>query len=205
MRFASEGELAQELQQARQDFVARTGEMFESDPSFERRVASFLEWYVLDRPVTAVANKTPAKLYIESVADTLTTPDLNRLRDLARTHLSLFEFRRFKNGELLVTDLLSGKKHAVFERRQPVGLEGKDIFEARLVPFDEKLTFSETYAFHPREVRRSILRSIKRFRQEGGDDGLQRVALVHRVAYFANRCERYRHVDPKKIFADLCA
>ena len=51
VQFASQGELEQELVLAREQYVSRTGDMLASDPSYERRIASFLEWYVLDRPV----------------------------------------------------------------------------------------------------------------------------------------------------------
>ncbi|MEO1174163.1 MAG: hypothetical protein AAFX94_19255, partial [Myxococcota bacterium] len=64
VQFASEGALADELAQAKGEYFERTGELFESDPSFERRMASFLEWYVFDRPLAAQDGLTPAKLWI---------------------------------------------------------------------------------------------------------------------------------------------
>ena len=78
VRFASEGELADGLTLARGEFLERTGELFESDALYERRIAAFLEWYVLDRPVSTGTHQTPAKLYIDHVAPNLTTPEIQR-------------------------------------------------------------------------------------------------------------------------------
>src|SRR6266849_6202840 len=104
VRFASEGRLNEEVRQAKTEFVERTGELFESDGSFERRLASFLEWYVLDRPVSFAPDVTPAKLYIESVADNLPAEEMVRLRGLTKSILSLFEFKRAKGEHLHVVD-----------------------------------------------------------------------------------------------------
>jgi hypothetical protein len=195
------GEFPEELKRARAEFEQRTGEMFETDQSFERRIAAFLEWYVLDRFLTFAPNKTPAMLFIEAKAPQLTTPELNRLRALTRTTLSLFEYKKAKDDHLSVVDLLDGSKVDVFERRKPAGLDSGDILEARLVPYDDKLLFSESFTFHPRNSRKSIKRAAKTFRKAVIPPS--RVDFVHRVAYFTNRCERYKHVDPAQIFAEL--
>jgi hypothetical protein len=199
--FASDGDLAEELTRAREEYVERTGDLFETDPNYESRIAAFLEWYVLDREVSTNANKTPARLYIDSVSGGLTTPEVNRLRGLTRTTLSLFEFRRAKGECIHVLDLLTKNKLEIFERRKPAGLESGDILEARVVPYDDKLYFSEAFSVHPRQARKAILKAAKAFRKRAQDNG--RIDLVHRVAYLSNRSVRYKHVDPKKIFEDL--
>lgn len=207
VQFASEGELRDELQLARAEYVERTGDLFESDPTYERRIASFLEWYVLDRPVSFAKHLTPAKMYIEHVAPQLTTPELNDLRQLTKTVLSVFEFLGAKPEKMRVKDLLLNEKFDIFERRKPAGLEPGDLLEARMVPRDNTWMFSETVAVHPREARKVILKAAKAFRKaepEPEDHQENRnLRFVHRLAYFSNRCDRYQHLDPKQIFADL--
>lgn len=201
VRFASKGDLAAELQTARAEYLERTGELFESDSAYERRIAAFLEWYVLDRPVSSGTHQTPAKLYIDAVTPDLTTPEIQRLRGLTKTTLSLFEFRKASKEFLEVLDLLSGERHKIFERRKPAGLESKDILEARLVPFDDKILFSDAFTVLPRDSRKAILKTAKRFRK--GKKEAERLDIVHRVTRLANRCDRYAHVSPKKIFDEL--
>lgn len=201
VQFASEGELAADLPPAREEFVRRTGDLFESDRSFERRISSFLEWYVLDRGVSFASHTTPARMYIDSVADSLTTPEIAELRQLTRTVVSIFEYRGAKPEAMRVVDLLANEKLDVFERRAPAGLTSGDIIEARLVPDGDRFMFFPSIAVHPHEANKAIQKAAKRFRKKGAVDG--RLDLVHRIAFLANRCERYGHVDPREIFAEL--
>ncbi|MBI3179651.1 MAG: hypothetical protein HYZ27_08305 [Deltaproteobacteria bacterium] len=200
VRFASEGALAGELKLARDEYQKRTGEMFESDANFERRIASFLEWYTLDRPLSFRPGLvTPTHYFLETHGASLSAADAARLKGLTETTLSVFEFRGAKNEHFSVLDLLSKTRHKVFERRKAAGLEAGDLMEARLVPYDDKILFADAFAVHPREARKTILKAAKIFRKSGGD----RLDMVHRIAFFSHRCERYRHVDPKQIFAEF--
>lgn len=199
--FASEGPLAAELARARQEFEKRTGELFESDSNFEHRIAAFLEWYVLDRPLSDSPSEAPIHRYVQAHAENLDVAERTTLLTLTQTHLSLLEYRRVKGESLVLLDLLTNAKHEVFERRRPAGLAPGDILEARLVEMGEQWRLSETVGVVPRAARRHILRGAKRFRRETPD--APRIGFVHRVAFLANRCERYRHVDPREIFNDL--
>ncbi len=200
VRFGSEGELGEELKRARAEYVTRTGELFESDASFERRIAAFLEWYALDRPIAATPDETPLQRFLKVRGPAMSPDDQRRVGDMQKTVLSLFEFRRARTDHMVLVDLLTHEKISVYERRKPAGLASGDILEARVVPYDGKLLFSDAYCVHPREVRKAILKAAKRFKKAKVGS---RLDLVHRVAYFTNRCERYRHVDPKQIFAEL--
>jgi hypothetical protein len=211
VRSASEAPLAEELQQAKAEFLHRTGDLFESDGAFERRIAAFLEWYVLDRPAAAAGGKRPVELYIEKkqaelASGGVTQEDLTRIQAFATTRPSLFEYKRAKDEHMSLVDLLdTNKKTAkvqVYERRKPAGLETGDILEARLVTYDGKLMFSEAIQVLPREGRKVIVKIAKRYKAEMAET-MPRIDLVHRVAFFANRCERYKHVAVAKIFADL--
>lgn len=202
MRFASQGILDAELRKAKAEYVDLTGELFESDPSFERRLASFLEWYTLDRGLSFEPNKKPVHLYLEQLAQEQGPETVAPCKDLAQTTLSLFEFKKAKGGFLHVIDLLTGEKLRITERRKVVGLDSGDIFEGRMIPYQDGVIFSDTFAFHPREASATLLKFTKQYRkQEIYPQG--RIELVHRVAFFANRCERYKHVNPRQIFAQL--
>ncbi|MEM6274644.1 MAG: hypothetical protein AAF735_05325 [Myxococcota bacterium] len=204
VQFASEGALAEELSRAKAEYFERTGELFDTDEQFERRMASFLEWYVFDRSLADHNGLTPARLCIDAHRERFDSVELARMEEIASSSPSLFEFRKLKKQRLHVIDLLTNTRHSVFERREPAGLDTGDILESRLVPYDGELYFSEVWAVHPREARRTILRVAKAFRKSKGD-GEARIDLVHRVARLANRCERYKHVDPKQIFEELVA
>ena len=201
VRFASTGPLAQELFEARADYIKRTGELFESDAWFERRIVAFLEWYVLDRSLQSAPDKTPVALYLERE---LGQPeDRVHVEALRQSTSALFELLRARPEHLIVRDLLSGTKYTVHEPQHPFGMESGDIFEARVVPFEGTLRFSEAVTLHPRSVRRIILKALKKFRKSAAQDRDSRMAMVHRVTFLTNRCERYRHMEPRQIFAEL--
>jgi hypothetical protein len=207
VRFASVGPLEEELKQAKAEFIARTGDLFESDGAFERRIQAFLEWYTLDRPTSIYGGKRPAELFVEHRRNTgADAQELERLEGLTRTHLTLLEYKKAKEETLILTDILQHDKKKqkvqVYERRKPAGLASGDILEARLVPYDGKLMFSEAVLVLPREGFKVIAKVAKKYRADMHET-MPRTDLVHRVAYFANRCDRYKHVSPQRIFQDL--
>ena len=102
-----------------------------------------------------------------------------------------------------VVDLLTYSKHNVLERRKVAGLESGDVLEARLMPRENEFLFSDPVAVHPHGARKSILKAAKRFRKSTNGNG--QLEFIHRVSRLSNKCERYGHIDPRKIFEELTA
>lgn len=214
LAWASSAGMADELQTAKREWFEKTGELFDTDASFERRIASFLEWYTLDRAAHVTGGETPVVRFLAmartgeggTASEGDATPDaseLAALEALSRSHLSVFEFHKVKLSRLHLTDLLTRERLAIFERRAPAGLASGDLLEARLVQLDGERLLTDTTWAHPREVRRVVLRVAKRFVKAGDLSAPVRLAFVQRLAHAANRCERYRHVPPKRLYAEL--
>jgi len=188
-----------ELARARKDFFARTGgEVFEDDKSVESRLATFLDWYLFDRPLDG-RGKPPVAAFLDEHRSTLSPQDLAIHEALTRTIHGLFEVRRLaKKERLKVRDLCTGQEYEVFERRQLVGLEKKDIFESRLIPNGTDLLFSQAFCHHPREVRKAILSEIKRRRKLGP---VEVEPFIHQLSAMQLKYERYRNVPVESIYA----
>src|SRR6185369_14190921 len=113
----SEGEHKLEAMRAREEYFDRAGKVYDDDAElFESRMASFLEWYVLERPfrggpapaVHALASPEPAR-----------SPDERReIAQLASSHRSLFELTAVAEHELSVEDVIGGARFVVSERRK---------------------------------------------------------------------------------------
>ena len=101
-------------------------------------------------------------LFLRDGADALTTDERARMRELGRCRRALFEVRKIRPGLLELEEVLGGARHEVVERRSLVALSKGDILEARLLPHEGKLHFSRSFVFHPREVRRAILKEAQR-------------------------------------------
>src|SRR3954463_6192966 len=128
----SEREHKLEGMRAREEYFDRAGKVFDDDAElFEGRIASFLEWYVLDRPLAGIG-LTPVACAIEEGAGR--PADERRARAaLASSHHSVFELFEISGEMLDVEDLIGGARFAVRGRRKPLGVGPGDLFGARLV------------------------------------------------------------------------
>jgi hypothetical protein len=185
-----------ELIAAKAEYFGLTGEVFEDDKFFELRMASFLDYYLFDRQSPATG-KTPAQEYFE----------LNRegppeaaaaYRGFTETIHGLFEVRKLGKGFVRLRELFSGKDFDVTERRQLAGLEKGDFLEARLIPYDGHLWFSAGFCYHPKEVRDSIRKEVKRRKKK--DPTRSPKELTFECAKMALKTERYRQIAVEKIY-----
>ena len=187
------------LLEARRTWFARVGEPHEEDKSYEHRMNGLLEHYLYDyRPDGA---SRTIDLFLRDGAGDFTTDERAQVRELGRSLRALFEVRRIRPGLMELDEVLGGARHEVVERRTVVALAKGDLFEARLLPHEGKLHFSAAFLYHPREVRRAILKEAKRLAEEAppgqAPDGDEFLAQLSRMAL---RLERYRNVRVESIY-----
>ena len=187
------------LLEARRAWFARVGEPHEEDKSFEHRMNGLLDHYLYDfRPD---GENTTLELFLRDGAGDVTTDERGQFRDLGRSRRALFEVRRIKPGIVELEEVLGLAHHTVMERRTLVALAKGDILEARLLPHEGNLHFSASFVYHPREVRRAILKEAKRLTKEAPPgqlpDGDEFLAQLSRMAL---RLERYRNVRVESIY-----
>lgn len=185
-----------DLVQAKADYFKLTGEVFEDDKVFEMRMASFLDWFLFDRPNPATG-KTPAQEYFEAQQQT-SVEQANAFRSFTETLHGLFEVRKLGKGVVRMRELFSGKDHDVTERRHLAGLEKGDILEARLIPFGGHLWFSPAFCFHPRQVTKLIWKEVKRHKKK--EPTKPQRELIWDCARRALKAERYRQIAVEKIY-----
>ncbi len=158
----------EELALARKTYFDVSGKVHEEDDSFDVRMTAFSEYYLFDHVLeTDHAGRRPVERYLDEHAETLTTEDRSVLRGLCRTRLGLFEVRKLKDIDLRVRDLLTGDDLEVHERRRLAGVEKGDLVQTRLVPYKENLIFGRAFIYHPREVRKVLIKAAKVRRKSG--------------------------------------
>jgi hypothetical protein len=183
------------LLEARRAWFARVGEPHEEDKSFELRMNGLLEHYLFEfRPDGA--NST-LELFLRDGAEGLTTDERAQVRELGRSRRALFEVRRLRPGLVELEEIPGEARHDVVERRSLVALAKGDILEARLLRHEGKLHFSRAFVYHPREVRKAILKEARRRAASGEDVGDDFLAQLSRMAL---RLERYRNVRVESIY-----
>jgi hypothetical protein len=186
------GDHQAELVRAREDWLDRTGRVFEDDALWEPRSVAFLEWYTLERPLDG---REDAPVVV-ALRDTPADERAEAWRALASSHRSLFEVGVLEEGTVHLVDLLGGARFAVAERRRLHGVAEGDLVQARLIGWRGAVRFGRTFDFHPAGAREAILGHCHRLR--GG--GSTRADVIDYVASLRVRVERYRHVSPERVY-----
>ncbi len=181
-----------EIQRARKEYDTRRGLIYDDDELFESHMASFLEWFVLERALTD--EQTPAVLALRDGAQDLT--DERLLRAMAVSHRSLFEVLEIAPGFIGLLDLIRGGRWRVDQDKPMDGLDRGDILEAGLVPREGRVVFGPVFCFHPRSARGCIMKLIDASRQEGGPDP----DLVFDLAEMRLRYSRFRNIAVDHIY-----
>jgi hypothetical protein len=195
LAFAITPEREGELSAARADYFSRAGEVFEEDRSFEPRLQAFLDWFIFDRRREGDADP-PSRVF---AADRrLSRDEAQAFRLLSRTIHSVFVLESANEAWAGVKDLLTDARHSVSLSEPLVGMAPGDVFEARLVPFEGQLRFSSAFLFHPRTIRRELLREVER--QRRGNEWLGVQELVWTLARMASRAEHYRNVPSAALY-----
>lgn len=142
---------------AREEYFERAGKVYDDDAElFDGRMASFLEWYVLERPFDQSGGDPPVRRSLEEQG-VWTPTERQGLASLAASHHSLFELYGVENRVLDVEDLLGGARFQVVERRKTSGFSPGDVFEARLIWDGRSPVFGRTFLFHPPDAREVVL------------------------------------------------
>jgi hypothetical protein len=204
-----EGPHKLEAMRAREEYFDRAGKVFDDDAElFEGRMASFLEWYVLERPgsdggappvVRAIEERATAGEEAKPLAH---TPEERRvLADLAVSHRSLFELAGAvgeAGRELELEDVIGGARFTVQERRSTVGIAPGDLFEARLIWDGRAVVFGRTFLFHPPDAREVVLDWVER----AVADGTSRADILFHLSRQHVRWHRLGHVGAAKVYRD---
>jgi hypothetical protein len=176
------------LKEARDAFFKQTGEVYEEDSSFEIRLASFIEWYVLERREN---NETSAEIFVRQ----LTGDEVVFGAQLTSTYRSLFSIQKISDTSVTLLDLLGNGLFAT-SGETPPGLNKSDIIEGRLIPWGDKVLLSRTILFHPTEAKDAIMRQVATTKQKREDPA----ELMARLARMRLRLERFRKIPLEKIY-----
>lgn len=197
--FSREERYLKEIVEAKELFFVKTGKVFEDDPFYETRMAAFVEWFMLDRPMQRVG-LTPVRYYYELFEQSLrndSPESIVQLRSLMSSLHSLFLFKSKHSDTVLVEDLFDGKEYRISEKRQYVGIHRGSIFEGRIVRKDDKFFFSDAYCIHPFDANTIIRKEIDRRLETDRDEFLE---FIFSLAGLRLRCDRYKKVDVASIY-----
>ena len=203
LEYAGDAELKESLALAREEFIERTGPLFEA-PLLRASVNIFLEWFILDRPLVSETRQRPVDRFIESNLSKQTAESLTALEELANSRVELLEFRRWKDGLARFKDVITKKRWVLTIPEIPLGLEAGNVIAGRVVGSREAPYLLDSITLFPKGARRLIIKAAKPFRSSDTTDD-DHLNFIHQLSYLANRNERYSHVDSREIFKVLLA
>jgi hypothetical protein len=186
----------EEVKKARAEYIKIAGEVFEDDKSFEMRMTSFLEWYILDRHINA-KNKTPLKIYLDEYASSINDEEREFFSGLINTIHSIFEIKGQKKEFIKIRDLFSMENHLVSEDNINHNFRKRDIVEAKIFPFKGKYLFSNAFCFHPKTAGKFIGSEFKKMKKDSNPAVSD---FILRLSYMNLKWERARGIDAKEIY-----
>ncbi len=161
----ADGEPGRLAAEARESFLLATGRVHEGDHSFDARMAQFMEWFGLDRPL-APSPATPAETWATDHVAGLDPTDRSLLLGLCTSHRSLYSLEGTDAaGRLLADDLVYGIRWAVTAPQGLPGLDVGDVYEGRLLGHGGEVHFTAAFCYHPREAAQRIRRYMTHVRE----------------------------------------
>ena len=193
----SSGEHKLAAMRAREEYFDRAGKVFDDDAElFDGRMASFLEWYVLERPSDALGGAPPVAHALADARGGWSARERRGLAALASSHHGLFELYSVANRVLDVVDVVGGARFHVTERRKTSGFSPGDVFEARVVWDGGAPVFGRTFLFHPPDARDVVLDWV-----EGAvERGVARDEILFTLSRHHIRWHRLGHLGAAKIY-----
>lgn len=186
----------QEITAARVEYFTRSGKVFEEDAEVhEARTVSFLEWYVIERPLER--GQPPIIDALESASGRAAPASHGEaLAALATSHRSIFDIASVDGNVIELEDVLGGGRFRVVERRGTVGFEVGALVEARVVWDGSEPVFAKTFLFHPRDARSQILDFV----DESLAAGKERDEIMFELAQLYLRWHRHGHNNAARIY-----
>lgn len=185
-----------EIAAAREDYFNRAGKVFSDDAElFEGRMASFVEWYVIERPLAG--GPPPVLRALEhALANGEDAATTRAMAHLATSHRSLFDVTSVSGDTVELDDLLAGGRFTVLERRSTIGFEAGDLVEARLVWEGRRVIFGKTFLFHPRDAREEVLDAI----EAALGKGAPREEIMFSLSRLHVLWHRHGHVNARRVY-----
>lgn len=192
------GNFRKEIAEAKREFFEDAGILNEEANNFELRMSQFLDWYLFTRELSEY-HMPPVQLALHD--SELNWSEVERLLigNLSECCHSLFEFLKSKGNDIYVKDLFNGKKYVLKDSEVNVGFNHDEVFEARLLPYESNFVFAKGFCFHPSEVRKFILKEVKKVKRLTKVD---RDALMLRLLKMRYKHEQYGHIRLDYIYTN---
>ncbi len=159
--FAAKSIPSDQILEAKKTYQKETGEIYEDDKSYNSRMALFLEWYLFDQSALD-KSKTILESIIDENADGWNNDRLKIYKDITENIHGLFLAKKIKDGNVKVLNLFTDEKYLVAEKDSRLIFRKNDVFQGRIVFFQDQYHFTGNFCFHPDKTQKYINSEVKK-------------------------------------------
>jgi hypothetical protein len=192
----------EDITDAKNHFQEVAGSFDESAPDFEAKMAQFTDWYVFTRLLKR-QSEAPAEFCLEDPNYKMSEAERMQYFALRNSRHSLFEFVRVKEEDVFVRDLFTGFQYVIRNSPISIGFNRDELFEARLIPFENEFIFSASFCIHPPQVSKFITKEVRKVNRKPESEHAQaREDLIARLFKMKHKHEQYRHLDIREVYSN---
>jgi len=158
--FAAKAIPSDQILEAKKAYQKETGEIYEDDKFYNSRMALFLEWFLFDNYIEE-KSQSPLEILIEENSQSWNSDKLRIYRNLTESIQGLFLIKKIKDESIKVSNLFTDETYLVQEKDARLFFGKNDIFQGRLIFFQEQFHFTGNYCFHPEKTHKYIRQEVK--------------------------------------------
>ena len=202
MNVYTEGKNRIELHKARTQFFEWAGQFDEASNDFEVKMSLFTDWYLLDRPYSD--GVTPLnKLSEEEIG--FDDDEKKIVAGLQNSVHSVFEFLKLKKDNIYIKDIFSGQKYLISDFKILSAFNKEQLFEARILEYNDKLIFTGSFCFHPPQASKYILKEVKLVKKQNKKESEEvksksNYSLINKLFRMKHKSDQYKHIKIEEIY-----
>ena len=160
IKIATSDLFSESILEARNEHKANTGNVFEDDKTYESKMGLFLDWYIFSR-IDLKNKKTILEVIIDRDKKTLPTNLLKAFEGFTKNIHGIFMAKKIKEHTALAINLFDNKRYKVVEPVEKFYFSKNELFEGRILKFDNNYYFTGNYCFHPKESHKYIKQEVE--------------------------------------------
>ncbi len=187
-----------EIKRAKEHYFSKAFKVAEGSDRYESELNQFFDWFVFERNLER-EELPPIRLFFKEETKELPEEKRKVFEALGNSFSSVFELLKIKEDEAVIKDFFDRESYVVEDIENPKIFQKGDIFQARLVPLDDKIVFSTAFLFHPKEAKAYLKKEIKKIKNLRGE---HKKDLMLKLALMKHRSEQYPHIDVSHIYSE---
>ena len=140
---------------AKKIYQLETGIIYEDDKSYDSRMALFLEWYLFNN-YAPKSSKTVLQVLLENNSEEINSDKLKIYKSISESIQSLFLIQKVHDGSVKTINLFTGEIYLVQEKNSRLIFRKNDIFQGRIIYFQNHFRFTGNFCFHPKKIHKYI-------------------------------------------------